>query len=230
MTSRWWRAYEEAVDDPKLIMLSDRAHRAWFNLMCVTSANGGTLPDVKIIAIKLRLTLAKTQTVVAEIKSAGLLDETDGVLRPHNWDGRQFKSDVSTDRVKQFRKRQGNVSRNGTRNVSGNGHVTPPESDTDSEAEKKKDAATAAPPAAANGLFGDPDPDAELFRRGKELFGKEAGGLMVKLKKAKNGSITDARKALETAARKQNPREYLGRIIAGREVDEDWPSGIPGVT
>ncbi len=50
--SRWWRAYDEAVDDPKLIMLGDKTHRAWFNLMCVASLNGGVLPDIKVVAAR----------------------------------------------------------------------------------------------------------------------------------------------------------------------------------
>ena len=40
----WWRAYDECVDDPKLCLLTDKQHRAWFNLCCITSQAGGTLP------------------------------------------------------------------------------------------------------------------------------------------------------------------------------------------
>jgi hypothetical protein len=53
----------------------------------------------------------------------GLIDERRGVMSPHNWHKRQFKSDVSTSRVQQYRKRQ--------RNVSPPGNETPPDTDTE---------------------------------------------------------------------------------------------------
>lgn len=137
--SHWWRAHDEAIDDPKLCLLSDRAHRAWFNLCCLTSANGGTFPNVKVILLKLRLSKARLADVFQELKEAGLIDEDETGVRPHNWNGRQFKSDVSTERVKQHRERQ--------RNVSCNVSETPPEK-TDSRDRKKEeseDAADAAP-------------------------------------------------------------------------------------
>ncbi len=109
--SRWWRAYDEAVDDPKLGALNDRQHRAWFNLCCITSQNGGKLPPVAAIAFKLRMTVEKAKAIVAELVALKLFDVADdGVIAPHNWSGRQFQSDVSTERVKQFRQRQRNVS------------------------------------------------------------------------------------------------------------------------
>lgn len=73
--------------------------------------------------------------------------------------------------------------------------------------------------------------EADLFRRGKEVLGKDAGGLVVKLLKSKNGAVPLARAAVEQASLKQNPREYVGRVIAGPAVPvmangEAWPEGI----
>lgn len=113
--SRWWRAHDDSVDHEKLLLLSDRQHRAWYNLMCLSSANGGCLPDIKIIALKLRMTEGKTRAIIDQLVAAGLFDDNNGQAAPHNWDKRQFKSDVSTDRVQRFRERKRNVS------------VTPPE-------------------------------------------------------------------------------------------------------
>jgi hypothetical protein len=39
-----------------------------------------------------------------------LLDDVSGTFQVHNWNSRQFKSDISTDRVRAFRERNGNVS------------------------------------------------------------------------------------------------------------------------
>lgn len=60
-----------------------------------------------------------------------------------------------------------------------------------------------------------PSDEADLFRRGKEVLGKSSGGIISNLLKAR-GSIPLARAAIETAATKQDPREYIGAIIRGR--------------
>lgn len=60
-----------------------------------------------------------------------------------------------------------------------------------------------------------PDPEKELFERGKQVLGKSSGGLIVKLLRAKNNSIPLARSAIEQASTKQNPAEYIARAING---------------
>ena len=59
------------------------------------------------------------------------------------------------------------------------------------------------------------DAEKELFERGKQVLGKDAGGLVARLRKSKGGSIELARAAIEQAATKQDPREYIGRILRG---------------
>lgn len=207
--SRWWRAYDECVDDPKLLLLSDASHRAWFNLLCVASAYGGTLPSIDILSVKLRMKAAKVQAHIGAFISAELIDQTETGLQPHNWNGRQYKSDVSTERVKRFR--------NGGRNVS----ETPPE--TEEETERKKDAEP-------SGSHPKTD-EADLFDRGKKVLGTGSGGLIAKLLKSKKGSVPLARAAIEQASEKQNPREYIGRVLSGpaavlMENGERHPEGI----
>jgi hypothetical protein len=121
--NHWWRAYNEAVNDPKLQLLSDALFRAWFNVMCIASANGGDLPALKDVAFTLRIAPAKAAQLLAQLHVAGLLDKTETGFVPHNWNGRQYKSDVSTDRVKRFRERK--------RNVSSAVSETPPETETE---------------------------------------------------------------------------------------------------
>jgi hypothetical protein len=57
------------------------------------------------------------------------------------------------------------------------------------------------------------DPMAELYRRGREIFGDAGGGLVRKLLDAKGGSIPRSRAAIEEASVKDSPREYVGAII-----------------
>lgn len=84
----------------------------------------------------------------------------------------------------------------------------------------KKDAA----PAAA-------DPEVELFNRGRQVLGKQAGGLISKLLAAKQKSVPQARAAIEQASTKSDPREYIGAIIRGKQAADQpqWLDGIEGV-
>jgi hypothetical protein len=67
-----------------------------------------------------------------------------------------------------------------------------------------------------------PTPDAELFRRGKQVLGKNAGGLIAELLRAKAGSIPLARSAIEMASTKHDPREYIGAIIRGKPDEQPY--------
>lgn len=135
--SRWWRAYDDAASDPKLGLLSDELHRAWFNLMCIASANDGAFPPLKQMAYTLRVKPERAAAILAELHTHGLLDKTDDGFAPHNWNGRQYKTDstdpTAAERMQRYRKNKRN-DRNTT--------VTPlrpeTEADTDTDTEKKE--------------------------------------------------------------------------------------------
>lgn len=82
----------------------------------------------------------------------------------------------------------------------------------------KKDAADAAP-----------DPEKELFARGREVLGKGSGGLISKLLAAKQKSVALSRAAIEQASTKSEPREYIGRIISGPQQSGQQPNWIDGI-
>lgn len=126
----WWRFYNTALEHPKVLLLNDTQFRAWVALNCLASKLGGTIPpDMALIAMTLRKTPGKAAEIVQVLLSAVLLDPVDEGYRPHNWSEKQFKSDVSTERVKRFR--------DGKRNVS----ETPHSTETKPETERKKIAA-----------------------------------------------------------------------------------------
>lgn len=56
-------------------------------------------------------------------------------------------------------------------------------------------------------------PEAELYRRGREVLGKSSGGQITKFMKAKGGSIAEARAAIEIASTKGNPLEWFSAAI-----------------
>jgi len=99
----WFRVYNTLVDDPKVQQLSSALFKALINLWCLASQNGGALPAVNVVAYKLRMTPRKATDIIARLVAADLLDDSGGVVVPHNWSGRQFQSDCSTERVRRFR-------------------------------------------------------------------------------------------------------------------------------
>lgn len=125
--SRWFRVYEDMVDDPKVQRLPAPLFKTLVNLWCLASSHGGALPAVSDIAFKLRVSEAAAAKAIRELIGAGLIDEFEDCYRPHNWNGRQFKSDSSTTRVQKHR--------NAKRNADETLHGTPPETETDTETE-----------------------------------------------------------------------------------------------
>lgn len=108
--SRWFRLYDDLINDPKILKLPEATRWQWVAVLCIASKNGGDLPSLEDMAIQLRVTTARATEIITALVKAGLLDKTETGFAPHNWQGRQYKSDVSTERVKRFR--------NGRRNVS----------------------------------------------------------------------------------------------------------------
>lgn len=226
MSNHWWRAYDEAVDDPKLQMLPDRLFRAWFNVCCLTSANGGTLPSIAVMAFKLRLSPAKVEKLIEELRAAILIDTDDAGSRPHNWGGRQFKTDTAdptaADRQRNKRKRDRDKDRDGgvTRTVT----VTHPETDTETDSSETK----------VSGVPPPGDPKVEYFRRGRQVLGASSGGLLAKLLKSQGKeddpkAIAKARARIEDASTKANPAEWIGRVMNGAaQSDNDFRTNPTG--
>jgi Mn-dependent DtxR family transcriptional regulator len=121
--SRWFRVYDDAINDPKILKLPEATRWHWIAMLCIASKNDGVIPATDDVAISLRVKPAAAAAIIAGLKNAGLLDLVDGRFVPHNWDGRQFKSDVSNERVKRHRERKRNVTEAVT--------VTPPEAETE---------------------------------------------------------------------------------------------------
>jgi uncharacterized protein YdaU (DUF1376 family) len=116
--------------------------------------------------------------------------------------------DVSSKRSASAKQRYSNRPANADANAE--------QKDTQSQSHSPKERKDAAP----NGAQPSSD-EADLFTRGKKILGKNAGGLITDLLKAKNKNIALARSALEMAATKQDPREYIGAIIRGRDSPDD---------
>lgn len=144
--SRWFRLYDDAINDPKLLKLPDNMRWIWVAMLCIASKNGGVLPPVDDVALSLRVPDAKAGEYITKLVKAKLFDRTDAGFIPHNWDGRQFKSDTSKERVKRHRENKRNVTDdvacNVTSTVTDTVTVTPPEQSR-AETESKQSTADA---------------------------------------------------------------------------------------
>jgi hypothetical protein len=208
---RWWRAYDDAVDDAKLCLLSDEHHRAWFNLCCISSQNGGALPPIVEIAFKLRTKVEKARRIVAELAELRLIDiAEDGTATMHNWEERQFKTDAldptNAERQKRYRRRYA-VTANTVmpeqpeRYAVTANTVTPkrPESESESESERKEEPGPVGPPR---------DIRKELFTKGLKTLEGITGktpdscrSLIGKLLKSVNDEAIHVLGAIEDAER-----------------------------
>ena len=110
MAHSWFRFYNESVDDPKVQRLPTHLFKFWINCLCLASKHGGKLPRVPDLAFSLRISEKLATECQESLIACGLLDVDDFSVSPHNWSGRQYVSDVSTERVKRFRKRLHAVS------------------------------------------------------------------------------------------------------------------------
>ena len=156
--TRWFRLYDDVINDPKLLKLPEALRWAWVALLCVASKNGGKLPPTDDVALMLRVPEAKAAEYITKLVKAKLIENHDGVFAPHNWEGRQFKSDSSNDRVKRHRetkrnvtsKQECNVTSTVTSNVTGSVTpavtVTPPEAEAETEADSEQSRADASAP------------------------------------------------------------------------------------
>jgi len=110
MSNPWFRMYSEVLNDPKVQKLPAELFKIWVNTLCLACNGNGTLPNLEDVSFALRLPFHETKSAFHELEKAGLLVTDGETFHVRNWDKRQYKSDVSTDRVKKFRKRIRNVS------------------------------------------------------------------------------------------------------------------------
>ncbi len=110
----WFRFYTDVLNDPKVQRLPAETFRAWVNLLCLAKEHDGVLPDLPDVAFALRVSEEEAGGWLDELESRGLLDRDELSRRfPHNWEGRQYASDSSTERVRRHRaKRAADTSLN----------------------------------------------------------------------------------------------------------------------
>lgn len=105
--SRWFRFYDEVLDDPKVQRLSDTLYRRWTDLLQIACRNDGVISgDMDGLAFVIRQPVAKVRAAVAALVAAGLLDRIGDDYTPHGWQDRQYASDSSAERMRRHRNKK----------------------------------------------------------------------------------------------------------------------------
>ncbi|MCA6114273.1 hypothetical protein J6524_04930 [Bradyrhizobium sp. WSM 1738] len=139
MNNPWFRMYRDVINDPKVMKLPEATRWHWVACLCVASGNDGVLPAAQDLAFALRMNEQRAAALVVELHRAGLLDKVEGGFAPHNWAGRQYKSDSSTKRVQKHRDKV-KQQINSFGNVSPDVTVTPPEQSRTETEQSRADA------------------------------------------------------------------------------------------
>lgn len=138
---KWFRFYSEFRSDPKMRRMPVAHRYAFIVLLCLANDNSsrGEIKglDDDDIAYELEMDKEDWLTLKSKFKAKGLIDIVEGGLTICNWSKRQFASDSSAERVAKHRskakKRDCNVTETEVKR-----HVTPPDTDTESEADPKE--------------------------------------------------------------------------------------------
>jgi len=150
---KWFRFYDEVLDDPKCQRLTPVMFRHWVNILCIANRSNqrGTLPAVEHIAFSLRLTQAKTMAVLNDLVTVGLLDRNGNeTFSPHGWSSRQRVSDDVAQRVSKHRERNESepLPKQKSNVTDALPHARATEAETETEAESEGDKSPKPPPPA----------------------------------------------------------------------------------
>jgi hypothetical protein len=214
-------------------------HVALCIVLHLNRKTGDAWPSHDRIAEMLGLTPRATKRLVGQLSATGHLGLCRGGGRGHsnryrlqmvtpetpfNGDARDTLSTINGDAGDTLSMRKGDAQRPET--------VTPASPELFEEHSEKKDTPTGAagaappgrkkPPEATPAMGAEvlPTQKADLYRRGKEVLGASAAGLITNLLRVKNNSVPQARIAIEQASMAENPREYIGRIVAGPSAED----------
>lgn len=199
---RWFRMHADAISNPKLKLLAfeDRWH---FVAVCCMKAEG-LLDEARdeqlrerLIAAQLGLTAREADEVRRRLNEVDLVGHD---WQPKGWAKYQYSSDNSTDRVRKFREKQKRNSAKRGETVS----VTPPDTDTETESDKKT---PCAPEAHGDGL---PDGFARFW---KAYPRKENRKKALTAWKAKRLEAKADELVADVEARKARHRPWLEGVI-----------------
>lgn len=114
----WLRLYADLPDHPEIQSLPAEIFRTLINCWCIAAGGGGRLPDVAVLAWRIRMPAHSLSDHLEELQRVGLLTKDADGLAVKNWEKRQFVSDNSTPRVQRFRDSQRAIQRHTANHAS----------------------------------------------------------------------------------------------------------------
>lgn len=212
MRRPWLKFYpNDWRSDPALRSCSVAARGLWMEMICVmheaTSRGDLTIGNLPVSPRQLAsisgVPLKEANRLLDELEAAGVFSRNGEII----YSRRMKREEEKAERDKANGALGGNPQVKGGVNPPVKAEVKAHILDT---RDQKEDAA--APPS--------DDQEKQLFERGKQVLGQDAGGLIAKLLKAKGKNIAAARAVIETASNKQKPREYVGGVLRGQGGDD----------
>jgi hypothetical protein len=100
--------WHRTLESRKVQSLSGDLFKSWCNLLMLATRldKDGFLPSIEDIAYALRMSEDQAEVVTEDLVNLRFLDRLKPGLRIHDWGDWQLRSYLSTDRVREFRKRQ----------------------------------------------------------------------------------------------------------------------------
>jgi hypothetical protein len=105
---KWFRLYNELIDDPKIALMSSDTFKTLIMLMCYASEleQNGKIPESELL-ISWRLRRDKNDLIreLSELEKLEIISNKSGYYEFNNWGKRQYISDDSSLRMKRHRNR-----------------------------------------------------------------------------------------------------------------------------
>jgi len=129
----WFRLHTELYRDPKVQFLEPSIFKIYINCLCYAGEcdKGGKLGTLFDVSYALRETKEAVSSAFHALEEIGLIETVDETFHIPQWNKKQYKSDTSTDRVREWRK-------NKKRSMKQICNVTETPTDTDTDTEKNK--------------------------------------------------------------------------------------------
>lgn len=106
---KWFRLYNEIVDDPKMLKLDDKEFRHFIYFLCVASEcekEGFITLSWEEISWRLRIPQEELKETIKKLKILNIISDNGRGIEFTNWKKRQFKSDDVTSRTRKFKEKE----------------------------------------------------------------------------------------------------------------------------
>ena len=195
----WIKFHKTLLDDPEWHTLPPLASKVLAMCWLVASERDGELPPISKLAFRLRMSADEASEQISLLSHWICFDLS------------ELLADGSADASA----------------VLAEGSARDRDRDRDRDRVKTETEAISALSGGAS-IFVPPTPEADYYRRFKEICGPNSGGLAKKLLTAYGARIELARSNLEMAATKGDPREFIGGTI--RRLTQSVTESVGGIS